>query len=68
MRCRQTWEEEHQRWLRLRNREQALQVLRARHEHSESVRDARIEQKQQDEFALQDAKERPSDGVKRVTE
>jgi flagellar protein FliJ len=52
VRCRQAWEEEHQRWLQLRNREQALQVLRARHEHSESVRDARIEQKQQDEFAL----------------
>ena len=51
-RCRQSWEEEHQRWMRLRNREQALQVLRVRHEHSESVRDARIEQKQQDEFAL----------------
>ena len=51
-RSRQAWEEEHQRWLRLRSREQALHVLRTRHEHSESVRDARAEQKQQDEFAL----------------
>jgi flagellar FliJ protein len=51
-RCRQAWEEDHQRWLRLRNRQQALQVLRARHEHSEAIRDARVEQKQQDEFAL----------------
>ncbi len=58
VRCRQTWEEEHQRWLQLRNREQALQVLRARHEHSESVRDARIEQKQQDEFALRRGRDR----------
>ncbi len=51
-RCRQAWQDEHQRWLRLRSREQALQVLRARHERSEAVRDARVEQKQQDEFAL----------------
>ena len=51
-RCRQSWEEEHQRWMRLRNREQALQVLRARHERGEALRGARAEQKQQDEFAL----------------
>jgi flagellar FliJ protein len=50
-RCRRAWEEEHQRWLQLRAREQALQVLRTRHEHAESQRDARVEQKQQDEFA-----------------
>jgi len=52
VRCRLSWEEEHQRWLRLRNREQALQVLRVRHDRGEAVRDARAEQKQQDEFAL----------------
>ncbi len=60
-RLRQAWEEEHQRWLRLRNREQALQVLRERHEHSESVRDARVEQKQQDEFALRGRRNERSD-------
>jgi flagellar FliJ protein len=58
VRSRQAWEEEHQRWLRLRSREQALQVLRVRHEHSESVRDARAEQKQQDEFALRRGRDR----------
>ena len=59
-RCRQAWEEEHQHWLRLRSKEQALQVLRVRHEHGESLRDARVEQKQQDEFALKRRRDEPS--------
>jgi flagellar protein FliJ len=60
-RCRQAWQDEHQRWLRLRSREQALQVLRARHEQNEARRDARVEQKQQDEFALQHGRAERSD-------
>jgi flagellar protein FliJ len=61
-RCRQAWQEEHQRWLRLRSREQALQVLRTRHEHGEALRDARIEQKEQDEFALRRGRDRSASG------
>jgi flagellar FliJ protein len=60
-RCRQAWQDEHQRWLRLRSREQALQVLRVRHEQSESLRAARVEQKQQDEFALMQERDQRSD-------
>jgi flagellar FliJ protein len=60
-RCRQAWEEEHKRWLRLRSRQQALQVLRERHERSESLRDARVDQKQQDEFALKRRPGEPSE-------
>lgn len=50
-RCQRAWEEEHQRWLGLRSREQALQVLHARHQRSEAQRAARLEQKGQDELA-----------------
>lgn len=41
-----------QRWLALRNREQALRVLRARHRKGQVQDEARLEQKQQDEYAL----------------
>jgi flagellar FliJ protein len=59
-RCRRAWEEEHQRWLQLRSREQALQVLRTRHERAESQRAGRVEQKQQDEFARRRGRDDPS--------
>jgi flagellar FliJ protein len=59
-RCRQAWEQEHQRWLQLRSREQALQVLRTRHERAESQRAQRIEQKQQDDFARRRGRDEPA--------
>jgi flagellar FliJ protein len=59
-RCRQAWEEEHQRWLQLRSREQALQVLRTRHERAESQRAGRVEQRQQDEFARKRGRDEPA--------
>jgi flagellar FliJ protein len=53
------WEAEHEHWLDLRQREQALGVLEQRHERSEAQLEARREQKQQDEFALRAVKENP---------
>jgi flagellar FliJ protein len=50
-RRRQAWEAEHARWLRLRQRQQALAVLAERHRVAEAAREARREQKEQDEFA-----------------
>lgn len=59
-RCRTAWEHEHRRWLELRNREQALQVLRTRHERAQSQHAARLEQKQQDEFASKRGRDEPA--------
>jgi flagellar FliJ protein len=60
-RCRQAWEEARSRWLQLRSREQALQILRERHKQREARGEAGIEQKQQDEFALRGLRGRPLD-------
>ena len=46
------WEEEHSRWMQLRQRQQALLVLAERHRLAEVASAARREQKEQDEFAL----------------
>lgn len=45
------WQAEHRQWLELRRNEQALEVLRQRHERAEAAIAARREQKEQDEFA-----------------
>jgi flagellar FliJ protein len=50
-RCERAWEEGLRRWQELRQRQQALEVLRTRHLTAETQREARIEQKQHDEFA-----------------
>lgn len=50
-RCQQAWEEALHRWQDLKQRQQALNVLRMRHLNEEAKLEARIEQKQQDEFA-----------------
>jgi flagellar protein FliJ len=50
-RAQQAWETEHRHWLALRAREQALGVLARRHAATLARREARNEQKQQDEFA-----------------
>jgi flagellar FliJ protein len=57
--CKHAWEEARASWLRLRSREQALQVLRERHAQREARGETRAEQKQQDEFALKAMRERP---------
>jgi flagellar protein FliJ len=46
------WEAEHARWLQLKQRQQALEVLAQRHAAEQVVLEGRREQKQQDEFAL----------------
>lgn len=61
-RHRQAWEEEHARWLQVRQRKQALEVLEHRHRLSEAGLEARREQKQQDEFALRAGKDDPLRG------
>lgn len=53
------WDEEHARWLGLRQRHQALEVLAQRHVAAEAVVETRREQKEQDEFALKAVKEPP---------
>ena len=53
-RCVQTWEAGHRRWLELRARQEALSVLQRRHAAVERVGEARVEQRQQDEFALRE--------------
>jgi flagellar FliJ protein len=53
------WEQAHVRWLSLRQREQALEVLLQRHRAMQALHESRREQKQQDEFALKSAKENP---------
>jgi flagellar FliJ protein len=53
-RCRRAWDESFQRWLELRQRHQALGVLKQRYLAGEARREAQIEQKQQDEFARRD--------------
>jgi flagellar FliJ protein len=58
-RKRATWEQEHARWLILRQREQALETLLHRHQAAQNLNEARREQKQQDEFALKGGKENP---------
>jgi flagellar FliJ protein len=50
-RAREAWAAEHERWLALRSREQALAVLERRHDAVQARRAARAEQKEQDEFA-----------------
>ncbi len=50
-RARATWESANERWLALRRDEQALSVLRQRHAAAETLREARRDQKRQDEFA-----------------
>ena len=61
-RRRGAWEEEHARWLSLRQRQQALGVLAQRHDAAELAIEARREQKEQDEFALKGVKDRPAPG------
>jgi flagellar FliJ protein len=61
-RRRLAWEAEHARWLRLRQRQQALVVLAERHRIAEAAREARREQKEQDEFALRGADKPVSSG------
>jgi flagellar FliJ protein len=51
LRCRRTWEEALARWQALRQRQQALSVLKSRHASEQARHEARVEQKQQDEFA-----------------
>lgn len=58
-RRRLSWEQGHARWLKLRQREQALVVLLQRHHAAELLHESRREQKQQDEFALSSAKGNP---------
>ena len=53
-RCVQAWEAGHRRWLELRARQEALSVLQRRHRAAERVGEARVEQRQQDEFALRE--------------
>jgi len=55
----QAWEREHVQWLKLRQKEQALAVLLQRHQTAQQRLDSRREQKQQDEFALKNAKRTP---------
>ena len=56
---RTAWEQEHARWLTLRQREQALGVLLERHQATQSLHESRREQKQQDEFAQKSGKQNP---------
>jgi flagellar FliJ protein len=58
-RRRDIWEQAHARWLTLRQREQALEVLLQRHQAKQLLHETRREQKQQDEFALKSIKENP---------
>jgi flagellar FliJ protein len=53
------WEQEHLRWLALREQEQALEVLLQRHQAAQVQQESRREQKQQDEFAQKSAKDNP---------
>jgi flagellar FliJ protein len=53
------WEREHARWLTLRQRGQALEVLLQRHRAAQALLESRREQKQQDEFAVKSGKENP---------
>jgi flagellar FliJ protein len=55
-RSQRAWEEGLRRWQDLKQRQQALEVLRARHLSAEAKREARVEQKQQDEFARRERK------------
>lgn len=57
-RCRKVWEESYQRWLDLRQRHQALDLLKQRFLQQEARQETRREQKQQDEFALKSIRER----------
>ncbi len=50
-RSQEAWSAKHREWLDLRQREQAMDVLKTRHLAAEAVRDGKREQKQQDEFA-----------------
>lgn len=50
-RSHEAWAAKHREWLDLRQREQAMDVLKTRHLAAEAVRDGKREQKQQDEFA-----------------
>ncbi|MCC7546576.1 MAG: flagellar export protein FliJ [Burkholderiales bacterium] len=50
-RCQEAWSAKHSEWLDLRQREQAMNVLKDRHRAAELARDGKREQKQQDEFA-----------------
>jgi flagellar protein FliJ len=61
-RRRTAWEQEHARWLTLRQREQALEVLLQRHRAAQVVHESRREQKQQDEFAQKGGKDNPLRG------
>jgi flagellar FliJ protein len=58
-RRRRAWEEEHARWLSLRQRQQALGVRAQRHDATELAIEVRREQKEQDEFALKAVKDNP---------
>jgi len=56
-RCKEAWNQQHERWRDLRQRERALDALRTRHARAERLRDQKREQKEQDEFALRTRKE-----------
>ena len=56
------WEQEQARWLTLRQREQALEVLLQRHQATQVLHESRREQKQQDEFAQKARKDNPQRG------
>jgi flagellar FliJ protein len=56
-RCKEAWNQQHERWRDLRQRERALDALCTRHARAERLRDQRREQKEQDEFALRTRKE-----------
>jgi flagellar FliJ protein len=61
-RRRSAWQQAHERWLALRQREQALEVLLQRHQAKQLLQESRREQKQQDEFASKSTKENPLRG------
>jgi len=56
-RCKEAWNQQHERWRDLRQRERALDALCTRHARAERLRDQTREQKEQDEFALRTRKE-----------
>jgi flagellar protein FliJ len=56
-RRRAAWEAGHARWLELKQRQEALRVLRERHALAEAALESRHEQKEQDEFALRPTKD-----------
>jgi flagellar protein FliJ len=58
-RCRTVWEAGYREWMALRARHEALLALRARHIASERLREHRLDQKVQDEFAARQGRPLP---------